>query len=161
MTLLCPYGLQPTRLLCPWDSPGKNTGVGCHFLLQGILLTQGSNPRLLHWQKNSLPRSCQESPEYSSTVSLFLVCSLDASLCMPVIVLFEVLYCKIKMFFFNFCVFLMYYLYEKYSKPITVWHYIANCASWVPRLTLLDLTNKLDLRTCSQNGIRLYVGDLL
>ena len=25
---------EPTRLLCPWDSPGKNTGVGCHFLLQ-------------------------------------------------------------------------------------------------------------------------------
>ena len=29
-----PHGLQPTRLLCPWDFPGKNTGVGCHFLLQ-------------------------------------------------------------------------------------------------------------------------------
>ena len=29
-----PHGLQPARLLCPWDSPGKNTGVGCHFLLQ-------------------------------------------------------------------------------------------------------------------------------
>ena len=29
-----PHGLQPTRLLCPWDSLGKNTGVGCHFLLQ-------------------------------------------------------------------------------------------------------------------------------
>ena len=29
-----PYGLKPARLLCPWDSPGKNTGVGCHFLLQ-------------------------------------------------------------------------------------------------------------------------------
>ena len=29
-----PHGLQPTRLFCPWDSPGKNTGVGCHFLLQ-------------------------------------------------------------------------------------------------------------------------------
>ena len=29
-----PHGLQPSRLLCPWDSPGKNTGVGCHFLLQ-------------------------------------------------------------------------------------------------------------------------------
>ena len=29
-----PHGLQPTRLLCPWDSPGQNTGVGCHFLLQ-------------------------------------------------------------------------------------------------------------------------------
>ena len=36
------------RLLCPWDFPGKNTGVGCHFLLQRIFLTQGSNPCLLH-----------------------------------------------------------------------------------------------------------------
>ena len=32
-----PHGLQPTRLLCPWDSPGKNTGVGCHVLLQGCI----------------------------------------------------------------------------------------------------------------------------
>ena len=39
------YGLQPTRHLCPWDSPGKNVGVGCHALLQGIFLIQGSNPR--------------------------------------------------------------------------------------------------------------------
>ena len=30
---LRPHGLEPTRLLCPWDFPGKNTGVGCHFLL--------------------------------------------------------------------------------------------------------------------------------
>ena len=36
------------RLLCPWDSPSKNTGVDCHFLLQGIILTQGLNPGLLH-----------------------------------------------------------------------------------------------------------------
>ena len=43
-----PYGLQPTRLLCPQDFPGKNTGVSCHFLLQGIFPTQGSNPGLLH-----------------------------------------------------------------------------------------------------------------
>ena len=42
-----PYGLQPTRLLCPRDSLGKNTGVGCHALLQGIFPTQGSNPDLL------------------------------------------------------------------------------------------------------------------
>ena len=35
--LLRPYGLQPARLLCPWDFPGKTTGVGCHFLLQGSL----------------------------------------------------------------------------------------------------------------------------
>ena len=34
---LRPHGLQSTRLLCPWDFPGKDTGVGCHFLLQGIL----------------------------------------------------------------------------------------------------------------------------
>ena len=40
---LQPHGLQPTRLLCPWDSPGKNTWVGCHFLPQGIFLTQGHN----------------------------------------------------------------------------------------------------------------------
>ena len=41
------------RLLCPWDSPGRKTGIGWHFLLQGIFLTQGSNPHLLyllHWQ---------------------------------------------------------------------------------------------------------------
>ena len=42
------HGLQPTRLLCPWDSPGKNIGVGCHALLQGIFLTQGLNPCVLH-----------------------------------------------------------------------------------------------------------------
>ena len=40
-------GLQ-ARLLCPGDSPGKNTGVGCHALLQGIFPTQGLNPGLLH-----------------------------------------------------------------------------------------------------------------
>ena len=45
---LQPHGLQPTRLLCPWDFPGKSTGMGCHFLLQGIFLTQGSNLGLLH-----------------------------------------------------------------------------------------------------------------
>ena len=48
-----PPGLSPTRLLCPWDFPGKSTESGCHFLLQGIFPTQGSNPcllRLLHWQ---------------------------------------------------------------------------------------------------------------
>ena len=45
-------------ILCPWDSPGKNTGVGCHGLLQGIFPTQGWNPHLLyllHRQTDSLP----------------------------------------------------------------------------------------------------------
>ena len=37
----------PTSLLCPWDFPGKNTGVGCHFLLQGIFPTQGLNLGLI------------------------------------------------------------------------------------------------------------------
>ena len=44
---LQPRGLQPARLLCPWDSPDQNTGVGCHFLLQGVFLTQGLSPGLL------------------------------------------------------------------------------------------------------------------
>ena len=50
---LKPHGLHPAKLFCPWDS-----GVGCHFLLHGIFLTQGSNPCLLcllHWQMGSLP----------------------------------------------------------------------------------------------------------
>ena len=45
---LRPHGLQPTRLLCPWNSPGKTTRVGSHSLLQGIFPTQGSNLGLLH-----------------------------------------------------------------------------------------------------------------
>ena len=48
---LRPHGLQPTRLLCPWDFSGKNTGVGWHSLLQGIFPTQGSNPGLLHCRR--------------------------------------------------------------------------------------------------------------
>ena len=52
------HGLQPARFLCPWNFPGKNTGTGCYFLLQGIFPTQGLNLRLLHllhWQVDSLP----------------------------------------------------------------------------------------------------------
>ena len=45
---LQPHGLKPTGILCPWDSPGKNTGVGGHSLLQGIFLTQDSNLGLPH-----------------------------------------------------------------------------------------------------------------
>ena len=45
---LRPYGLKPARLLCPWNFPGKNAGVGCHALLQGIFPTQGLNQCLLH-----------------------------------------------------------------------------------------------------------------
>ena len=45
---LWPHGLKPTRFFSQWDFPGKSTGVGCHFLLQGIFPTQGSNPGLPH-----------------------------------------------------------------------------------------------------------------
>ena len=45
---LWPHEPWPTKLLCSWDSPGKNTRVGCHSLLQGIFPTQGSRLRLLH-----------------------------------------------------------------------------------------------------------------
>ena len=45
---LQPQGLNPARILCPWNSPSKNTGVGCHSLLHGILWAQGSNSGLLH-----------------------------------------------------------------------------------------------------------------
>ena len=45
------HGLKSARLLCPCNSPGKNTGVGCYSLLQGIFLTQGSIPDLLHCRK--------------------------------------------------------------------------------------------------------------
>ena len=56
------HALQPTRLLCPWDFPGKNIGVGCHFPCQGIFLNKGLNPCLLHvlhWQASSLRLSQQ------------------------------------------------------------------------------------------------------
>ena len=57
LTPLQPHGLKPASFLCPWDSPGRNTGVGYHFLLQGVFPTQGLN--LLHWQEDSLPLSHQ------------------------------------------------------------------------------------------------------
>ena len=61
LTLCSPMEYSPSRLLCPWQgqySPGKNTGVDCHFLFQGNFLTWGSNLcflHLLHWQAGFLP----------------------------------------------------------------------------------------------------------
>ena len=64
-----PHKRQPTRLLCPWDSPGKNTGVGCHFLLQGThaclvalvlsnsVRTHGQQPTRLLCPQNSLGKN--------------------------------------------------------------------------------------------------------
>ena len=55
---LWPHGLWPARILCPWDAPGNNTRVGCHFLLQRTFPTQRSNLHFLHlltWQSDLLP----------------------------------------------------------------------------------------------------------
>ena len=64
LLLLSPFLLfeyfVTTRLLCPWDLPGKNTAVGCHYLFQGVFLTQGSNPGLL--RADSLPSEIQGKP---------------------------------------------------------------------------------------------------
>ena len=59
---LTPIDCSPSGSSGPWDSPGQNTGLACHALLQGIVLTQGSSPYLLHWQVDSLPLSHQGSP---------------------------------------------------------------------------------------------------
>ena len=61
-TVCTPMGCSPARLFCPWDFLGKQTGVVCHFLLQGIFLTQGLNACLLHWQADSLFLNHWESP---------------------------------------------------------------------------------------------------
>ena len=59
---LPPRGLQPARLFCPWDSPGKNTGVGCHALLQGIFPAQGSKSGSSHCRQILYHLSHQGSP---------------------------------------------------------------------------------------------------
>ena len=54
----CPTLCSPTRLLCPWNFPGKNSGAGYHFIFQGIFPIQGLNLHLLHllhWYIDSLP----------------------------------------------------------------------------------------------------------
>ena len=73
---LQPHGLQPTRLLSPWDFPGKNTGVGCCFLLQGIFLTQGSNLGLPHCRQTLYRLSHQGS---TLTHLKKILCSLSFS----------------------------------------------------------------------------------
>ena len=66
--LVTPMDYKTCQAPCPWDFPGKNTGTGCYFLLQGIFLTQGSNSHLLHcrWfpamQTDASPLSHQENP---------------------------------------------------------------------------------------------------
>ena len=59
---LCPTLCEP--MVPPWNSLGRNTGVGCHSFLQGIFPTQGSNWALLHWQMGSLPSELLHKAQY-------------------------------------------------------------------------------------------------
>ena len=73
---LRPHGLWPTRLFCPWNFRGKNTRVGCYFLLQGIFLTQRSNSSLLlllHWSAGSLPLAPPGKPCYVYIDHVFFI----------------------------------------------------------------------------------------
>jgi len=64
-------------MLCPWDFPGKNTGVCCHFLLQGVFLTQREKSRFLHWQADYLPLTHEGNPvEYYSVIKMNKIVSL-------------------------------------------------------------------------------------
>ena len=61
-----PHELSPVRFLCSWDFPGKNNGVSCHALLQGIFVTQRLSwclLCLLHWQVSSLSLAPPEKPQ--------------------------------------------------------------------------------------------------
>ena len=77
---LWPHGLY--RLFSPWDFPGKNTGVGCHFLLQGIFLTQGLNPGLPHSRQMLYHLSHPGSQESWSKQGNYRKTSTSASLTM-------------------------------------------------------------------------------
>ena len=63
-SFVTPLDCSAPGSFCPWDFTGKNNGMDCHFLLQRIFLTHGSNPCLLHWQVDSLPLSHQGATHY-------------------------------------------------------------------------------------------------
>ena len=73
-----PHGLQLARLLCPWGSPGKNTGVGCHALLQGIMhpmyiyMSLGTHTHVHIYVSLSTHTHTQTNPEASQDKTLFL-----------------------------------------------------------------------------------------
>ena len=82
---LWPYGLD-LQGSCPWNSPGKNAGVGCYSLLQGIYLTQRFNTSLLHWRQILYHLSHQESPGALKRTNLSWgkVWEPEMDMCLPV-----------------------------------------------------------------------------
>ena len=67
------HGLQTSRLLCPSNSLGKSTGLGCHALLQSIFPTQGSNPGLLHCRQIFLHWATREGPNKAYCLLLHIM----------------------------------------------------------------------------------------
>ena len=76
---LQPHELKPARFLCPWNSPGKNTGVDSHLLLQGIFLTQGSKLSLLHCRQILYHLTHQGSPTGKNLFNFYLLLYLRGS----------------------------------------------------------------------------------
>ena len=81
---LWPPGLWPSRLLCPWTFPGKNTGVGCHYHFQCIIASQGSNLHTLHWQMDSWLLSHLGSLPATHIATLLLIFLLNITLVLQV-----------------------------------------------------------------------------
>ena len=75
------HGLCPPRLLYPWDFPGKNTGVVCHFLPQRIFLTQVLNLSHLHWQEYSLPLAPPGKPYIDIDTDTDIDIDIDIKIC--------------------------------------------------------------------------------
>ena len=100
------FGLEPTKLLYPWDSLGENTGVGCHFLLQGIVSTQGSNSCvlcLLYWRQILYPLSYQENPICIKHI-LYILCNITYT----IYIIFILLYAYV---IYNVLLYTLYILY--------------------------------------------------
>ena len=156
--LLATLWTKPVGLFCPWDFPGS-TRVGCHFLLQGIFQTQGSNLSLLHWQADSLPQSHLESPlllhlifflvmnrilvtkgwlfAYPQAVCFYLLPSHFTELSLPFVMLFQLRLmnflvlqlCCVQIIFPSS--FSLYMILISFFYGFVLWHFILSL-SWIP-----------------------------
>ena len=105
-------------MLCPWDFPAKNTGMSCHFVLQGTFPTQRSNPRLLDWQVDSLLLNHQGSLAWPCRDKKTPLLNLEEELIMEAWHLFE----KDKEVLLSLPTFL---LIIKLYRVLGVWHPLA------------------------------------
>ena len=101
---LCP--ILCDSMVCAWNSPGKNTGVGGHSLLQGIFPTQGSNPGLLHCRQILYYLSYQRSHYMLKVIKIMLVLLTTLSPCVRCITINH-----------NMCFTMGYYGMIEYRRP--------------------------------------------